>query len=351
MPSFALNFRSDSLHLSWLVMLAINVAPMAILPARAETPAVKIAALVSRTGPGGAKPRIKIEDYDDRSTDDGAREAAAQIVHSEALVVVGPGTTTSALAAGPVFGAAGLASIIPYAHGGGGEASPTTFRPVFSTREMGEALANNLRYTLGGTRAVVIFRDNGYGRPIAAGFRSAAERNGISADYRSFGSAAEAVEAARLAAADPQAPAIVLGMIDPDAAPVVKELRRQGAKSLLVGTSAIATDAFADNFAGEAEYQRDRGFFTDGIYAVSPMILDSGNADTLAFAERFRARYGREPRWEAAQGYDAARLGIAAARRASLHTTDLRAGRNAALAYLSSLDGPAHAVASLTGPL
>jgi branched-chain amino acid transport system substrate-binding protein len=351
-----------------------SLSLLAAAPTNAQSSTVKIAVTMSRSGPGvtagipvieaaqlaadeanaaGGAPKIELQVYDDRSTDDGARDAARQIIASDAVVVVGPGTTTSALAAGPLYGEAGLASIIPYAHGGGGPTSPTTFRPVFSNSEMGEALANNLRYALGVTRAIVITRDNGYGRPIADGFRHAADRLGIAATYQSFATPAEAVESARAAAADPAQPAIVLGMIEPDAVPILVALRRQGAKSLILGTSAIASDATANLFANEPEVRGDPGFFTDGVYAVSPLILDSANADTLAFAERYRARYGRDPRWEAAQGYDAARLAIAAARIAAREAgaPDLKARRAAALAYLSSLDGPARAVASLTGPL
>jgi ABC-type branched-subunit amino acid transport system substrate-binding protein len=335
---------------------------------------VKIAVVMSRSGPGraagiptldavrlavdeanasGETPRIELEPYDDRSTDDGAREAARAIVAGDAVVVVGPGTTTSALAAGPLFAEAGIASVIPYAHGGGGASSPATFRPVFSTLEMGEALANNLRHVLGATRAVVIHRDNGYGRPVAEGFRRAAERLGLAAEYQGFTTTAQATEFALQAAADRDEPAIVLGMIDVDAAPVLPTLRRQGVKSLLLGTSAVARDAFADFFAKEPETRADPGFFTDGLYAISPLILDSANAETLAFAGRYRARFGRDPAWEAAQGYDATRLAIAAARAAAgqVAALDLGARRAAARAYLASLDSPARAIASLTGPL
>jgi ABC-type branched-subunit amino acid transport system substrate-binding protein len=88
-------------------------------------------------------PRIELDVHNDRSNDDGARGAARAIIAGDAVAVVRPATTTSALAAGPLYGEAGLAAVIPYAHGGGGSGSPTTFRPVFSTAEMGVALANN----------------------------------------------------------------------------------------------------------------------------------------------------------------------------------------------------------------
>ena len=156
------------------------------------------------------------------------------------------------------------------------------------------------------------------------------------------------MEFARIAAADPAQPAIVLGMVEPDAAAVLAALRRQGASSLVLGTSALASDAFALSFAKEPEAQQNPGFFTDGVYAISPLIIDSAKAETLAFATRWRARYGPEPRWEAAQGYDAAWLAIAAARNAMRQAgaSDLKARRGAVISYLASLDSPAHAVAS-----
>src|SRR5262249_2988102 len=121
----------------------------------------------------GETPRIELEPYDDRSTDEGGREAARQVVAGDALVVVGPGTTTSGLAAAPLLREART----PYAQGDPLLASnPTAFRLVFSASEMGEAVANRLHYILGSTRAVVIYHDNGYGRPIAEGFRRAAGR-------------------------------------------------------------------------------------------------------------------------------------------------------------------------------
>jgi branched-chain amino acid transport system substrate-binding protein len=358
-----------------ICMALVTLAPPLLLglPALAQS-TLKIAVIMSRTGPsqpaglsvidavrmavdeanaGGETPPVTTEVYDDHSTDDGAREATKQAIASDAVVVVGPGTTTSALAAGPLFGEAGVPSIIPYAHGGGGQSSSTTFRPIFSTFEMGEALASNLRYAIGATRAAVIYRDNGYGRPIAEGFRRVAELSGVTATYQGFKTPAEAADFARLAAADPGQPAIVLGMVDGDAGTVLAALRRQGASSLILGTSAIASDAFAARYAGEPEARQDPGFFTEGVYAVSPLIIDSANAETLAFAARFRARYGHDPRWEAAQGYDAARLAIAAARAAISRagTADSRTKRAAVIAYLASLDSPEHAVASLTGPL
>lgn len=178
--------------------------------------------------------------------------------------------------------------------------------------DMGESVATYMRGVLAGTRAVVIYADNGYGRGFMSGFRGAAERVGIATVFRPVATAAEVEAAMRLAAADPEKPAIILGATENDATRAMITLRRLGARPLVLGTSAIASDAFVEYFADQPEYRKDRGYFTDHVYAISPSILDSANAETLGYAERYRLRYGREPRWEAVQGYDATRHAIAA---------------------------------------
>ena len=229
----------------------------------------------------------------------------------------------------------------------------TTFLTTFDSTEMGSLLAGYLRHALDRERAVVIYKDNGYGRPIAAGFKATAERVGLRAEYRAFDPVADAAEVARQAAADPDRPAIVLAMVDGDAAAVLKALARQGLNPTVLGTSAIAAETFVEEqFAKEPEARNQPGFFTSGVYALAPLIVDSANAEGTRFAERYRARFGHVPRWEAAQGYDATRLAIAAGRAALARgASDVAARRKAVVEYLTAIDGPAQAISSLTGPL
>jgi branched-chain amino acid transport system substrate-binding protein len=355
------------------IVLAVGVAVPAVPFAIAQEPTGKLAVVMSLTGPGqfggqplldavrlaveeanagGRGPRIEMVEYDDRSTADGAREAARQAGAGPALAVVGPASSALSLVACPIYAEARIAGIVGTAHEDTLTQNATTFRPVFSTSEMGDALANYLGRVLGGKRAIVLFRDNSYGRQIAAGFRSVAERIGVTVASHGFDSKAEMQEAARLAAADSERPAIVLGMTYDDAVPMLIALRRLGVAGTVLGTATMARAGFADLFRDQPEYGRDYGFFTDGVYALSAAILDSANAETVAFAERYRARYGREPSWEAIQSYDSARL-AAAGIRAALTTAagDLKGRREAVRAYLASLDSPAHAVDGLTGPL
>lgn len=359
--------------------LAGSLAAMGLCTLLAPTPAfagpatAKIAVAISQTGANatvdkqildavqmavdesnasGATPPVELVVEDDRATEEGGKEIARKIVAGDALMVIGPGLTNVSLLAGAIYGEAGIASIVPTAYGDAVTSNPTTFRPLFSTSEMGEALANYLRYVVGGTKAVVIFKDSAFGRPIAAGFKKAGDRLGIAVTSYSYSSPAEALKAAQDAAAVADHPAIILASLFDESVPLLAALRRGGVTAPILGTSTIASDSFAKLFANEPEEREHPGFFTEGVYAATPMILDSAGAETLAFADRFHQRYGQDPTWRSIQAFDAARMAMAAVRAAATEgKPDIRARRDSARNYLISLDSPAHALSGVSGPL
>jgi ABC-type branched-subunit amino acid transport system substrate-binding protein len=268
-------------------------------PAHAESPKMKIAAHVSLSGPSefagralldavrfaveeanaaGASPAFELAVYDDHGDENEARTVAHQVAAGDALGVIGPATSTLALAACPIYAESGVVVIDATAHADEITKNATTFRTVISIGDIGDALANYLGRVLGGHRAIVIFKDNGYGRPFAARFRSASERLQINALYQSFSTAPQREEAARFAVTDPEQPPIFLGMTYEDAVPVLIFLRHQGYRGAIFGTATMARASFADLFANQPEEHRTRGFFTDGVFASSPIILDSANA-------------------------------------------------------------------------
>jgi branched-chain amino acid transport system substrate-binding protein len=342
--------------------------------AKADAPAAKIAVALPLTGsnasigaPGlegirlaveeanatGVKPVIELSIYDDASNIEEGRKVAHKIVDSDALVVLGPSTTAMALVTGPIFSDGDIVAIGPTTTGDRVTDPTNFFRAIFSTSDGGELLASYLRYDLHNRRAIVLLKDDSYGHAVTDGFKRAAEWLGIDADYRSFKTPDQADVAARLAAAEPGSPAIIVAAYDQDTLPVIKALRREGASGSILGTIAMAGETYSALFSGEPEERGNPGFFTEGLYVPAPTVFDSANAETLAFADRFRERFGHEPTHWTAQGYEAARLAIPAVRSAyaAANAKDLLARRAAVRAYLVSLDSPTKGVPGLNGPI
>jgi branched-chain amino acid transport system substrate-binding protein len=376
--------RSDvilSRLVTWLVAAGVGWMLQAAMPrAEAQPPTATIAVAFSLTGANesigssaldgvrlaveeanaaGGAPTIQLSVHDDTSNIDLGKRLAREIGAGDELVVLGPATTRMTLETGQIYADAGIVAIGATTTGDDVTEAMTFFRAIFSTGDQGEMLAGYLRYTLGGSRAILLIKDDGHGRAVADGFRRAAERLGIAVDYRPFETVADSEQAARVAAADPADPAdpaIIVAAYDNEAAPVLKILRRHGARGPVLGTLDIAGEAFSRLFADQPEERQQPGFFTNGVYAASPVIFDSGNAETLAFADRFRSWFGYQPTLWSAQGYEGARLAVAAVRATfpapdAAPTPDLRRRREAIRTYLLSLDGPAHGVPGLNGSL
>ncbi|MFZ5779579.1 MAG: ABC transporter substrate-binding protein [Pseudomonadota bacterium] len=357
----------------FLVLASLWTAPLA-----AQAPSLKLAVISSTSGENegaygralangvrlaveeanaqGGGPRIELDVHDAGRSDNGVRETADRIVASDAIGVVGPLLSTSSLLAGPIFARAGLASIVPAAESDLITASPTTFRTIFANGDMGDWLASYLRHALGGSRAVVIFADDAYGRTVADGFRRGAGRLGLDVSFAGFTGKGERDAAVVKAAEDPDKPAIVLAMLDDDAVAAITALRRLGVDAPILGGTGLAGDSLATRFGDLPEARDRRGFFTRGVYAATPVLLDSANDDTRDFADRYRQRFGEgglAVSWVAVQAYDAGRLAIAALRAVARTeaAVDLKQRRQRFLTFLDSLDGPGRSVAGLLGPI
>jgi ABC-type branched-subunit amino acid transport system substrate-binding protein len=298
----------------------------------------------------GAGPRLTLKTYDEQSNVDAARRAARQIVASSAPLGLGSAFSIYSAVEAPIFAKAGMA-LLTTATSDLVTRNPTTFRVIFSGGEQGKLLANYLGRALGQRRAAVIVVDDGYGRPLRRGFAAAATRLGIHATYFPFKTPGEAQVAALKVAADRTHPAVVLLMLDTQGVPVLTALRRHGVTSPVLGSNTISESTFSDMIAREPAERRRAGALTDGVYAISAMMLDSAGAQILAFADRFRAKYHHDPSSISAEWYDLGRLAAAGVRAAAGGGTDPSTMRAAALAYFASLNSPARAVDGLLGPI
>jgi branched-chain amino acid transport system substrate-binding protein len=306
---------------------------------------------IEEANASGVAPHIDLKVYDAKSDPEVARKVAAQVVASPAALVIGPTTSFAALAAGPIYGQAGLTAIIPTATSDEITNSPTSFRMISKNSAQGELLAYYLHRVLGQPRATVIVQDDTYGQTTEKGFRTAAGRLGIDATYYTFKSGEQLDEMAMAAAQDIGNAPVVLATLEADGARILPIFRRLGVNGPFLGTNAFGNDDFNSHFADLPEEKEHPGYFCENLYAIAPVFLDSANAEVLEFSERFQKRYGHLPPWTAVAGYDAARLAVEALRATNESAGDTSASRAAVLKYLLSLNDPLRASRGLLGPL
>jgi len=310
-------------------------------------------ALADANSVPGAVP-VAFDVVDDQTSPRLAAQIAGKIVNSDAVDAIGPVLTVTAETASPVFAAGGIANILANAHGDNLTDSATTFRTIFNNSDQGAALADYFDYILKGFDAYVIYRDDAFGRPLAYGIVAESENVGIITEEIGFDNNQERADAISTVLKDPTKPAIFLAMLASDAVPIVEALRRAGVTAPIICPDGMAGDAFAKLFANQPEEIAHPGFFTNNLYAASPVIFDSADQAELQFAARFRAFAGHDPTPVALQGYDAAMLAINAARNAAQTqgaNAPLAQRRRAAIAYLTSLEAADKALPGITGPI
>jgi branched-chain amino acid transport system substrate-binding protein len=355
-------------------LLAFGAAGCLFSLARGQSPSkkVEVAAALSTTGgyeaygagslegiqfaleeanASGRTPQIELKLYDNASDAGRAQENARQIAASSAVLVIGPSNSVTSLAAGPEFARGGIAAIGTTATSDLITDNPTTFRMLMKNSDQGELLAIYLQRVLGQRRAAVMVMDDGFGRTIETGFRKNAEKLGIDATYHVFKNGENIEEKTKALAPEIADRPVVFATLDVEGATILKVLRRLGHKGPFLGSNAFGIRIFNSYFADLPEEKEHKGYFCESLYAIAPMILDSANAELLAFAERFRARFGHDPGWTSIAGYDAARLAIQTVREMDSSASDPRAMRAAALKYLLGLQDEERASPGLLGPL
>jgi ABC-type branched-subunit amino acid transport system substrate-binding protein len=249
---------------------------------------------------------VKVEPIDDEGDDAKARAAAERIAAGKAVIALGPSFSTASLAAGPVYAAAGLASLPPTATFDAITANATTFRVVFKNSDQGEMLAHYLVRVLGKKAASVVVVQSAYGDTLREGFERTAPCLGLGAHYYPLPRDADEAKLTEIvtAVAAEKLP-VVLRTLDPEGARLIARLRRPGHAGPFLGGDSFGDESFARLLAKEPEGQWQPGFFTDNLYGLTPVIFDSANAEMLAFAQRFRARFHHDPVWDTVAGYDA----------------------------------------------
>ncbi len=314
---------------------------------------------INRKGGIGDR-EVVLDLYNDGNDKKQAAVAAAEIVkENRALAVIGHWYSSCSLAAGPLYAEAGIVAVSP----GSTNVKVTAgndwyFRTVFNDQAQGSYLATHAVKSLGHPRVTVIREDLPFGDYLGEVFEKSVERMGGTVDtvYRVI-TGAEDVEqqvaqiADAIAARGEPAGLIFLATHAREAIALVHAFRDRDIANAIMAPDAAASVEFRDGFNHLPLEQRRPGFYTNGIYISSPINFDAANEEAQRFLNRFRARYGAEPGWMAAYGYDAAKVIVQAARDAQIGGTPetLQADRRAIRDQMAMMTTAERAVKGVTG--
>ncbi|MGB3328421.1 MAG: ABC transporter substrate-binding protein [Thermomicrobiales bacterium] len=301
-------------------------------------------------------PRMDLIFFDDRNDPDLARTVAQEIVDQGRFVgVIGHGTSSTSLAAAPIYQAAGMPVITAQATIDSLSQYPGYFRTIFTNSTEATILAEYLPKVLGQQRVSIVAGDSDYEASLAEEFAKAFAGKGTIAHTWTISGDRAASVASIVAAmkSTDDVGMVFLAATDDNGHEFMLQLRRAGLETPVMGSETLGSESFAASVAELPEAQDTPGYFTNEMYAVSPLLYVSVGGDTLAFAQEYARRHGVRPGWRGPKTWDAVTaLGVAAQR---AHITEDRheigSYRSAVIAQLRGMNSQTTAFRGLAGPL
>lgn len=316
--------------------------------------------------------RIELLTFDDQAKADKARERAIEIAtQTNALGVVGHNTSGTSLAASPIYKENGIVAIT-----GSATTDSITrdnewyFRVIFNNSDQAALAANYIRKVLNHETANLIFSEDAFGKTLATSFIETAKSIGLTIENTwSFPQDKEDVAALvlkkveeslkqRLEHQDKDSlfPMLFVATHPAEATEIVTSLHRlgQGQQLPIMGADPFSNDSF---LAGIQRYPQERtrpGYFTEGLYMISPFLPDIANQKAQIFNDNFTLTYDHSPSMISAMNYDAT-LVLLRAIEQTVHTnqgvTDIKKLRKIVRDNLSSYSNVETGVEGITGDL
>jgi len=314
---------------------------------------------VNARGGIGGRP-LTLDVYDDANEAERARTNAPSIAdRTDTVAVVGHNYSSCSIAAGEVYASRGIPAV----------ATASTnvavtrdndwyFRTIYNDRDQGRYVTLYIREVLGAASLGVIHETATYGAFLGKVIAETAPEAGLTLrgawDFDHVAPRLdERLDAiVRAATRTPAPDALALAMQPEAGVKLVKRLRDVGFEGAIVVGDALASQAFADGFNVFPAERARRGFYTNGVYASTPFLFDTGGRRASGFLRRYVERYDRSPDWYAAFAADAAIVLVDAMQRIELSpSSDTIVDDRAALRDALASIGVHEPADGITGPV
>ena len=312
---------------------------------------------------GGIKgKKVELLVFDDSNDANTAKENATEIIDTtEALAVLGHLYSSTSTAAGKLYQQAGIPAISATATAD--EVTQSNywyFRVIFNNRLQASFIANYAEKVLNYDRASIIYSDDSYGETLKTSFTKTFTKLGgevknqwaIDIDADNFERQKKQIIADLLAAKNEHPGIIFCATHNSDVVDLIVQMKRQGLNYPIIGADSLGNTAFAQKFQKYSEEKAEPGYFTDDIYAVSPIIFDVANEKAQQFRNEYIKKYQQQPSWTAANYYDAASMAATAIKKAKINNNlNLQQQREKVRNVLATINNTDNSIEGLTGNL
>lgn len=289
--------------------------------------------LNAKGGVNGRPVQLMMED--DAGNPAEAQNVATKIASNpDVLAVIGHFNSSCSLAAKGAYTEAKMVMFSPASTNVNvTKNSDYVFRNIFTDDFQGQSLARYAGEILGAKKVAILFDNDDYGRGLKESFKKKAATLGITIlNETAYGKDTNDFRSQLTTIQGYQPELILVAGLYKHAAVIAKQARELGINTPLIGGDGVFSEQFI-TLAGPA---------AEGTYVSCPFLFELGGERAKQFAEKFRAKYNREPDAWAALSYDAFQLIIKAIEAKG-------PSREGIHEYLKSINSPATAYDGLTG--
>ncbi|WP_338626148.1 ABC transporter substrate-binding protein [Agarivorans sp. OAG1] len=307
---------------------------------------------------------IVVQQYDDANDKSKAQLIAKQLAATNNVVaVLGHRASATSIKAASIYQRAGLPMV-----GGSATATEITqnndwaFRVIPDNHLQGKFVADYVA-SLAKGKAVLIYSQDKFGESLADSFLNRAELLAIQTLSLGVDLKRDIAKQAELISQKisefGHTGAVFLAVHDVEGETLVSHLKQQHPNWLFIGSSSIGKQSFPERFKHRSQEREVSGYYTNGVFAVSPILFDVASESTQLFYQSFHKGFGYEPSGVSAAYYDAATIVSAAIDAASgeaggaddFSLLNIASQRAAIKNHLTGFDSPNNAVQGLTHSL
>ncbi len=258
---------------------------------------------------GGKKVKFELVAEDDEANPTKATTVAQKLADAKVAAVIGHFNSGASIPASKIYSDAGIPQISPsstnpkYTEQG----FKTTFRVVAHDGQQGPTLARFAAKTLQAKSVAVIDDSTAYGQGLADNFEATVKSLGLKIVAREHTTDKDTDFKAILTKIKGKKPDLIMfGGIDPQAAPMIKQMKDLGIKAKFIGGDGMQTPNFI-KLAGDA---------SEGAMASIPGLPKDQMPGGKTFLEKYKAKFNQEVELFAPMGYDAVMVFIDSMKRA-----------------------------------
>jgi len=261
-------------------------------------------------------PEIVIDVFDDQNNAKKAAEVAQTIVQQRTHVaVIGHFYSSCSISAGRIYKQHGIPAITPTSTNVKvTKDNPWYFRTIFNDNLQSRFLAIYAREVFRTKHASVIHEDLKYGQNLAEVFIQKARELGIRINnIWSYEVNSESVDQRLKTIVNDLARKKNVGVIflaghGAEGSKIIKMVKDRKINHTFMMPDSFASTAFQSIFEQYPKERETPGFYTNGLYVTTPLIMDTANEKGQQFVDDFIETYHHNPGWHSAFAYDTAML-------------------------------------------